>query len=394
MAVVACVVAGEAVRPGPFAQQAPLVDLSTRGREAVQGVYTEELAKRARERLEELRREAAALARQERTLLGELRRLEVEREIRATEVARLDAELDDVSRQQQAASARVEALEAQVAAERPEIATRLRRLARLRSPLDAWWLVGVDDLRAASARWRLLAGVVARDRQRVEAYGAMLATLHDERAALEARETTLTALRDDARAARAALDRAAAERAALARRVASQRELTDTLRRELADAESRLDQSLARLADTSREVEAPLPIKAFQGRLGWPLRGRIAGRFGRQTPSAYGTRTYRSGVEIDAPEATPVRAVHEGRVVFAEPFAGFGRLVIVDHGGGAFSLYGHLSSMLVPVGAAVTQGGIVGTVGQTPTGGTALYFELRIDGRPVDPVQWLAPVSP
>ena len=76
-------------------------------------------------------------------------------------------------------------------------------------------------------------------------------------------------------------------------------------------------------------------------------------------------------------------------MAFAAPFTGFGTLVIVDHGGNAYSLYGHLSQALVTKGAAVKRGSIVGAVGQTPTGVAALYFELRIDGRPVDPVQWL-----
>jgi septal ring factor EnvC (AmiA/AmiB activator) len=97
----------------------------------------------------------------------------------------------------------------------------------------------------------------------------------------------------------------------------------------------------------------------------------------------------RNGIEIGAREKTPVRAVHEGTAAFAAPFTGFGTLVIVDHGGNAFSLYGHLSQALVTKGATVKRGGIVGSVGHTPTGVAALYFELRIDGRPVDPVQWL-----
>ncbi len=348
----------------------------------------------ARARLAELRAEAEVLARRERSLLDELRRLEIERDIRATEVARLDAELGGLAELLAASAARVEALDAQVTAEQAEIAVRLRRLDRLRAPGDLWWVAGIDDLRAAGARWRRLGGLIARDRARIDGYRTLQAALADERRALEAREAEARRLRDEAIAARAALAGAARERATLVRQMTERRDLAQALAAELAEAETRLEASLVRLVDVSRDVEAPLPIRAFQGRLDWPLRGRLAGRFGRQAPTRFGTRTYRSGIEIDAPEATPVRAVHEGRVVYAEPFAGFGRLVIVDHGGGAFSLYGHLSSMLAPVGTAVTQGGIVGTVGYTPDGRAALYFELRIDGRPVDPVQWLAQTPP
>ncbi len=93
--------------------------------------------------------------------------------------------------------------------------------------------------------------------------------------------------------------------------------------------------------------------------------------------------------EIGAKELAQVRAVHEGTAAFAAPFTGFGTLVIVDHGAGAYSLYGHLSQALVTKGASVKRGSVVGSVGHTPAGAPALYFELRIDGRPVDPVQWL-----
>jgi septal ring factor EnvC (AmiA/AmiB activator) len=84
-----------------------------------------------------------------------------------------------------------------------------------------------------------------------------------------------------------------------------------------------------------------------------------------------------------------VRAVHDGAVTFAAPFTGFGDLVIVDHGAGAFSLYGHLQEISVAQGVRVARGDVVGLSGRTPTGTSGLYFELRIDGRPVDPVQWL-----
>jgi murein hydrolase activator len=84
-----------------------------------------------------------------------------------------------------------------------------------------------------------------------------------------------------------------------------------------------------------------------------------------------------------------LRAVHGGTVAFAAPFAGYGTLVIVDHGQEAFSLYGHLSQVTVTRGARVGRGDEVGRAGRTPTGEPAAYFELRIDGRPVDPVQWL-----
>jgi septal ring factor EnvC (AmiA/AmiB activator) len=82
-------------------------------------------------------------------------------------------------------------------------------------------------------------------------------------------------------------------------------------------------------------------------------------------------------------------AVHDGVVAFAGPFSGFGNLVIVDHGAQNFSLYGDLLDFSVAKGARVDRGQALGSAGPLPSGGTGLYFELRVDGRPVDPLQWL-----
>jgi septal ring factor EnvC (AmiA/AmiB activator) len=92
---------------------------------------------------------------------------------------------------------------------------------------------------------------------------------------------------------------------------------------------------------------------------------------------------------IAAAEGSPVSVVHDGVVAFADTFGGFGNLVIVDHGSQSFSLYGDLLEMLVKKGARIERGQPVGTVGPAPAGPPELYFELRIDGQSVDPLQWL-----
>jgi septal ring factor EnvC (AmiA/AmiB activator) len=84
-----------------------------------------------------------------------------------------------------------------------------------------------------------------------------------------------------------------------------------------------------------------------------------------------------------------VQAVHEGTVVYAEQFTGYGDLVIVDHGEGAYSLYGYLGAIEASRGQRVEAHGRIGTSGRNPSGNPALYFELRVDGKPVDPLQWL-----
>src|SRR5262249_46036497 len=117
-----------------------------------------------------------------------------------------------------------------------------------------------------------------------------------------------------------------------------------------------------------------------------PVDGTVRQRFGAS--SSVG-RPASSGIEIAAAEGTPVHAIHDGTVAFTGPFTGFGSLVIVQHDAQSFSLYGNLSDIAVARGGRVQTGEIIATSGASVVGAPGLYFELRIDGRPVDPLQWL-----
>jgi septal ring factor EnvC (AmiA/AmiB activator) len=114
----------------------------------------------------------------------------------------------------------------------------------------------------------------------------------------------------------------------------------------------------------------------------------VSAAFGTPTRPGAGAR---NGIEIAAPEGTPVTAIHPGSVDYADAFSGFGNLVILDHGGNYYSLYGYLGSVEVTRGQRVDAGTELGRVGTAPAGPAALYLELRVDGRSVDPIQWLKP---
>ena len=123
-----------------------------------------------------------------------------------------------------------------------------------------------------------------------------------------------------------------------------------------------------------------------RGKLPWPVDGRLLARFGSSRDD---TRSKWDGVLIQAREGQQVRAIHPGRVVFADWLRGSGLLVIVDHGDGYLSLYGHNQSLLVAAGDSIKAGQPVATVGNT--GGqtqSALYFAIRKQGQATDPGQW------
>jgi septal ring factor EnvC (AmiA/AmiB activator) len=135
-------------------------------------------------------------------------------------------------------------------------------------------------------------------------------------------------------------------------------------------------------------VDTDEPFPNAKGKLAWPVQGRIVGSYG-QTRGAGPVKW--SGVLLEAAAGTPVRAVYHGRVAFADWLAGLGLLVIVDHGSGYMSLYGHNEALLKEAGDWVGPGEPIAQAGDT--GGRAragLYFELRLNGEPIDPNPWIA----
>jgi septal ring factor EnvC (AmiA/AmiB activator) len=136
----------------------------------------------------------------------------------------------------------------------------------------------------------------------------------------------------------------------------------------------------------------PLSEKGFgaqKGRLSMPAKGEIVGSFGRHKHPQFNSYTVSNGISIAAPQGADVHSVYDGQVIFADYFKGYGNMVIVDHGGGFFSLYAHAARIVKKVGANVARNEVVATVGDVDSSrGPTLYFEIRYQGKPVDPSPW------
>lgn len=122
----------------------------------------------------------------------------------------------------------------------------------------------------------------------------------------------------------------------------------------------------------------------------WPVEGRVASSFGEREDPINGEGAFHSGVDIDAPYGTPVRAAADGDVTGADLGAGYGRAVVLNHGHDVLTLYGHLSAIAVIPGQHVTRGQIIGYVGQSGRAtGPHLHYEVRVHNVPVNPYKYL-----
>jgi septal ring factor EnvC (AmiA/AmiB activator) len=230
--------------------------------------------------------------------------------------------------------------------------------------------------RARSQRIAAVAGDLAQ----LEELDAATARVEAELATLEAAQTrevaALEKSRDERRALVAKLDASVRDGAAAVAKLRAEEQ-------RLADLVQRLSELMAGFP-----VDIDEPFAQSKGKLAWPVQGRIAGDYGQ----ARGAGPVKwNGVLLEAAAGTPVRAVHRGRVAFADWLQGLGLLVIVDHGGGYMSLYGHNEALLKESGDWVEPGEPIAQVGDT--GGqsrSGLYFEIRSNGEPVNPNAWMA----
>lgn len=240
--------------------------------------------------------------------------------------------------------------------------------------------------RAGAARIAL----IGRDVQQLDALDAQLAE----------QQSALTSLQGEQQAQLQQLAAGRAERArvlvSLTTRVQTREQQLSALQSQQAGLERLLEQlraqSLRRSATAPPEPQDLASVFGrLRGQLLWPVQGRLSAVYGQLRASGVPW----DGVLVDTARDTPVHAVAGGRVVYADWLPGLGLLMILDHGAGYLSLYGHNDRLFRPVGATVAAGDVIAAAGDT--GGRPspqLYFEIRRDGRPVDPLPWFRARAP
>lgn len=185
------------------------------------------------------------------------------------------------------------------------------------------------------------------------------------------------------------LDTRRAERSAvatdLAARISGDESRLQELERNRRDLEALIERLADALADIPADLGSHLGVAQQKGRLPMPVKGPVRQAYGQ----GRGAGMRWQGWLIGAEPGTEVRAVAYGRVAFADWLRGYGLLMIIDHGQGFMSLYGHNESLLHDAGAWVEPGEAISLVGSNPGSGQGLYFEIRKAGKTLDPAGWI-----
>ena len=381
----------------------------------------------SRERLKEVQRElgrerekAKEARRKEASLSRELASLENDLKTKTRLLKDLEGKLRGSSQRISRLSKDIGATETRLQRSRTLLRQRLRAMYKQGRMGYAQVLLSAEDFSSAGRRLKYLSALAAQDQRLVRGHNANLTEFSQKRAEFERYKKEVAESTEKAAATRAQiveeqrkyrvllvkvreeraghqaaiaeLEKSAKDLQGLVARLQREEERQRRASRSAPTRESTRGESADRGQRESLEIPDDGRFTRLRGKLPWPASGELASTFGRQEHPRFRTVTFNRGIEIAAPEGRNIAAVADGTVIYADWFKGYGRLVILDHGSGFFTLYAHASEFLVKVGDAVASRQAIARVGDSGSlDGPQLYFELRHKGKPQDPLVWLQP---
>jgi septal ring factor EnvC (AmiA/AmiB activator) len=383
-----------------LAASTPVLAQAPRKEDAIQAEQRK--LRQTEQQIRDEKRKAAEARARETSVLAELEQVEQRLTEKRKEITRLDSRITRTQADVNGLRGEIQLLQKQRSAQEQALSRRLRAMYKVHAQGGALpLLLSGDDQVARAVAVRHLASLAALDARLIQEYRGTSDRLDDRRRREETRQRELADLRSDAQREQAEADRDAAKRRALLAKVRDERVYHERMVGELTEAARRLEAFITDLQARQRRLAKVPPPKGavappgvgfggLRGRLPWPTEGRIVTAFGAQVHPRFGTRTFRNGVDIEANEGRDVAAVFGGHVIYTGWFKGYGNLIILDHDNEYYTLYAHMADIGVKEGDDVRQGQRIGTVGDTGSlEGPRLYFEVRYQGKPQDPEQWL-----
>ena len=351
----------------------------------------EDIQRRAREQ----REAAARLKGKEREAITQLRRTERDLGTTRKRLRALQMRKGHLNRRLEVTRADLERSRYSLRQRTDRLSRRLRNMYKFGAGRELEFMLSPKSFAQLLARWDYLVMVAEQDRILLEDVQARKEVVEASKQRLEVNlgEIQTNAQRTTAENRR--LNALRQNRAGSVRVIQTQRQAYEAAAAELEQTARATQRLLAQLERNRATGRTPQPYTGDfakgQGQLDWPVRGQIVGRFGKETHPRWGTVTLNNGVDIDVPSGTGVRSVAKGRVDYvSEDFGTYGQMIILNHGDGYYTLYGHLSDILVSVGQEVATGQTIARSGDSGSlKGPILHFEVRKGGTPLNPEGWL-----
>jgi septal ring factor EnvC (AmiA/AmiB activator) len=399
-AVVAVLLLTPGTAPTLAAQQRP--NLPPSAQQSAERIREQQLElERLRQERRTLEQRMADYRRNAQNVAAERQNLERQAQATARVVRSLDSQLGTLYNEVENVNASLVRSQDELMIKRAILTKRVQEIYK-RGPLYTLEaLLSAESFGSLVARYKYLHLVAQRDRallQRVEQLNRQIA---EQRAMLVRLQGDVEMNRREKAEEEARLRRLELQRGRTLAQIEAQQRAAQQRLTQISRDEQRLTNVIAALEESRRRAEAAATragaapsasalTTADLGRLDWPVDGSIVYRYGRVVNPNNTSITW-NGIGIAAPAGTPVKAIADGEVVFAEQAGTYGLTMIVQHGGGAYSMYASLQEIHVRRGGKVTKGQTLGTVGQAdPDLPPRLHFEIRPNGgRAVDPLDWL-----
>ncbi len=351
----------------------------------------------------ETKRQLLNVKKREKGVLGELEKAETELEKARARLSSLESRARRVSRSIAQAEKDLAASEEDLASAQARLEQRVSMLKRR---LRAMYMLGPanylevlfssEDFADFVTRYEYVKLLAQRDAEyfdatqaEIESIQVKVADVEKKKAALQRERDSLAKVQAEVKVQEASLAARVREREAILARIQRERAQYEEALDELEEMSQELERAIRDLQ--AREARAGKALPRWTGKLLMPVSGRITSDFGNRIHPILGTRRFHSGLDIAVPMRTTVVAAAAGIVIYSGWISGYGYTVIIDHGGGLSTLYGHNSSLLVRSGQSVVQGDKIARSGSTGLStGPHVHFEVRDNGTPVDPWKWLA----
>jgi len=327
----------------------------------------------------------------ERTVLSQLDRIAVKKRLLRSEWNLLQVQLARTRADRDAVSKSIPEMQNALAADRGRLARVLTALYKHGRFGVVRYALEARDLRAFVDQVRALE-IIADSQDRIIAdFTTRLIELGRADRELREKEAEIAALTEQSAAKQTELEVEERKNKALVAQIKTNQKTYEQTIGELNQRAQELEKLLRDLESRPHPAAFPgLPFAETKGTLAWPVNGRVTQGYGLQRGS-FNTKTENNGIEIAPPPSDlTIRAIHAGKVVYADFFPSYGNLLILEHGGGYHSLYGHCAEFLVRNGDIIGPGTPVAVAGDTASlSGVSLYFEIRFQTKPVDPLLWL-----
>ena len=349
---------------------------------------------RIQRQMEEKKRELKRARGRERSVLAELEKLERSMQQGAEELADNRARLRDAEDALREMETSTVAMHRELDSLQRSYGLRVRALYKMGRSSYAVAILTSDSFYTALKRLKYLGIIAERDRVVISQYSLALDRLSAVQAETAARKEEITRRKLAVEAQKAELIARRREKAGILKSVRSEKGVYEQTLRELEESSASLWAMINREEAESRTArKRPVERTAVVPgtvRFPWPVAGPVLMRFGMQRHPQFKTMIFRRGIEIGAHEGDTVRAINDGQVAFADWYKGYGKLLIIEHDAGFYSLYGNLEQIALAKGDRVGKGQAVGLVGDTGSlKGPKLYFEIRYKGEAQDPLAWL-----